>query len=236
MSLRLLIGCAAALTTVSLASAAENSKQPVSASTTERFRLAPAGTVRFEHSVGYLTVEGWDQPVVEVTVNKVTERRYAAGREKQADHRLERMRIHTEPRSDAEIVVTTVCGGHILPYLPPKTRGGVAVEYQVHVPRDVRLVIHHDGGYVLVSDVAGDIDASNHSGDLMLMVPEAANYAIDAKSKLGAVLSDLGDVAHRWWLMGERFDRDNSTESHRVRLRVRWGSITIKALPPNLGR
>ena len=48
------------------------------------------------------------------------------------------------------------------------TTGGVLIEYEIHVPRDSRLAIHHGTGLVTVEDVTGDIDASAGRGDIML--------------------------------------------------------------------
>src|SRR5450432_4270312 len=44
--------------------------QPVQATTTEHMNFAPGGTIRLNNSFGYLSVEGWDQAEVEVTVVK----------------------------------------------------------------------------------------------------------------------------------------------------------------------
>jgi len=35
--------------------------------------------------------------------------------------------------------------------------------------RDSRLIVHHDYGYVWVSDVAGDIEVDSHTGDMIVM-------------------------------------------------------------------
>jgi hypothetical protein len=211
--------------------AAAISKQPGSTLTSERMPLAPGGTVRLEHSTGYLTVEGWDHPEVEIITSKTTDRYYSPEKEGQATARLERMHIAAGRRSETEVVITTKTGGHFLAHLPPKTRGGVSVEYQLHVPRDARMVVHQRGGYVLLSGLTGDIDASNTSGDIMVMLPEGERCSIDARSKFGSIASDLGDAGHRWYLMGESFVRPDTAMGAHIRLRVRWGNITIKELP-----
>jgi hypothetical protein len=73
------------------------------------------------------------------------------------------IRVVTEGPSEAELSITTSRAsrnGNWAPPLPPTTKAGVTVEYQIHVPRDSRLVIHHDTGYVLLSGVTGDIEAN----------------------------------------------------------------------------
>ena len=55
--------------------------QKVTVTHTETLSLPAGGTVRIEHSVGELGIEGWDRPDVEITVIKTTQDFYSA-----ADH------------------------------------------------------------------------------------------------------------------------------------------------------
>jgi hypothetical protein len=48
-------------------------KKSFEQTSTERVKFAPGGTIRLDNSYGYLTVEGWDEPEVEVTVTKSTD-------------------------------------------------------------------------------------------------------------------------------------------------------------------
>jgi hypothetical protein len=52
------------------------------------------------------------------------------------------------------------------------------------VPRDTRLAIRHGTGFVFVNGVTNDIEASVSRGDILLMLPDARSYSIDARSKL----------------------------------------------------
>ncbi len=45
-------------------------KQSFEVTSTERVNFLPGGTIRLESSYGYLTVEGWDEPEVAITVTK----------------------------------------------------------------------------------------------------------------------------------------------------------------------
>jgi hypothetical protein len=71
----------------------EVTKQPLEVTSTKRVSFAPGGTIRLNDSFGYLTVEGWDQPEVEITVTKSIERGYKPKQQAQAAQRLERVRI-----------------------------------------------------------------------------------------------------------------------------------------------
>ena len=93
------------------------------------------------------------------------------------------------------------------------------------------MVIHHIGGYVLVNHVSGEIEATCRRGDIVLMLPDAGPYSVDAKTKFGTILSDFEGDAHGQHLVGERFASANQASARRIYLRMGLGGITIKGLP-----
>jgi hypothetical protein len=187
--------------------------QPAQVTTTERVSFAAGGTIRIDHSYGDLNVEGWDRPEVEITVTKQSQN---------AAKHVEGVRIVTNRRSSTELTISTNRSG----------RRGVMIEYQIHAPRDSKLVIHHGTGSVFVSDVNGDIEATCGRGDILLMLRASGRYTFDAKSKLGTVSSDFdGTPRIRRYRLGERYVTANSESSRRIDLRMGFGGITIKAIP-----
>ena len=52
---------------------------------TERVPFLPGGTIRLDNSYGYLTVEGWDEPEVEIIVTKVTDRFFEPWQKEEAE-------------------------------------------------------------------------------------------------------------------------------------------------------
>ena len=212
-------------------------RQSVEVTTTERVNFPPGGTIRLDHSYGYLSVDGWDEPQIEVTIVKSTGRIYEPGQQEEAKRRLELIRVVTERRSETELSITTILAsrhGNWAPPLPRTTKAGVTVEYRIRVPRDSRLVIHHDTGYVWVSDVTGDIEARSHTGDMIVMLPAPGQYSIDAKSRMGGITSDFAGATLGQFVVGTRFARAGEVPSRRVFLRMGRGSITIKRIPPPL--
>jgi len=196
-------------------------RQPAQVTTTERVSFAPGGIIRIDHSYGELNVEGWGQPEVEVTVIKSMPYDYKPKRADAAAERLRGVRIVTERKSDAELVISTF-----------KSTGGVRAEYEIHVPRNSGLAIHHGTGSVSVRDVTGDIEAIAGRGDIMLWLPPGS-YSIDAKTKLGNVSSELEGAALSQYLVGQRFTRVSPlAPSHRLYLRMGFGGITIKGILP----
>jgi hypothetical protein len=121
----------------------------------------------------------------------------------------------------------------IIVTMPVHSQRGITVEYTVHVPRDSRLVVHHDNGYVWVSDVTGDIEVHSHTGDMIVMLPDPGPYSIDARTRFGSVSSDFTSKANRSFLVGSHFTYAGQASSRRVHLRMGRGSITIKSGPPS---
>jgi hypothetical protein len=193
-------------------------KQSFEVTNTQRGPCAAGGTVRIDNAHGYLTVEGWDEPEVELTVIKSTDRFYEPSQRQRAEQSFAQVRVVMERLSDNELVIST------------KAKRGVTVEYRMHVPRDSRLRVHHDHGYVWVSDMTGDLDVRSHTGDMIVMLPERGTYAIDARTSLGSVSSDLtGKHLNRLsqFLVGSHFNYTSRTPKRRVYLRMGRGSIEI---------
>lgn len=203
-------------------------KQSFEVTNTQRVPFAPSGTIRLNNSYGYLTVEGWDEPEVEITVIKSTDRFYEPSQQKRAEEPFAQIRVATERRSDKELAISTIIPGHHR--FLPRAEHGVTVEYRIHVPRDSRLVIHHDNGYVWVSDVTGDLDVRSHTGDMIVMLPETGPYSIDARTRLGSVSSDFTGKSRgrlSQFLVGSHFDLVSQMPKRRVYLRMGRGSIEI---------
>jgi len=198
---------------------AEDFKQ-TQATSTERIEFAPGGVIRLDHSIGDLYIEGWDQPAVEITVVKSTPYNFEPKHPERAGQHLERIQVHTERRSNTELAITTMLPSH------------AGVEYVIHVPRESRLEIKHRTGYVFVNDVRGDIQATGARGDILLMLPAAGAYSIDAQTKFGTISSDFeGPLQVARYRLGERYAMGNGS-NHHIRLRMGFGGITIKALQP----
>ena len=212
---------------------AEEFKQ-VQVTSTERLNFAPGGLIRLDNSYGDLSIEVWDQPAVEITVIKSMPFNYKLNQPEQATQHLERVAIKTDRRSDTELAISTTLPTHnrfLSPTLSKTTTGSVGVQYQVRVPRDSRLSIKHGTGYVSVTGVSGDIEASVGRGDIMLWLPPGS-YSIDAKTKLGPVSSELEGATLSQYVVGQRLTAANPPPSHRLHLRMGFGGITIlKTLP-----
>jgi hypothetical protein len=194
-------------------------EQRVEVTKTERVNFAPGGTIRVDGSYGNLNVEGWERPEVEITFVKSTQKYYELKQREKAAARLDSVTVSIDRRSNTELAIST------------NRRAGVSVGYEIRAPRDSRIEIRHGTGQVIVENVTGDIHATAHRGDILLMLPDTGTYTIDAKTKVGVVTSDfVGDLHRRPYLLGERFASPSA--SHRVYLRVGLGGIAIKSVSP----
>jgi len=211
-------------------------KQPFEVTSTERVNFSPGGTIRLNSSYGYLSVDGWDEPQVEVKIIKSTDRFYNPSQEQEAKQRLDLIGVVTEHPSETELSITTgrAARHRRVPPMPRTTKASVTVEYQIHAPRDSRLVIHNDTGYVWVSDITGGIEATSRTGDIIVMLPDPGPYSIDARTRMGSVSSDFtGKDLHNQFLVGTHFTYPSEAPSRRIYLRMGIGSITIKQGPPS---
>jgi len=224
----------------------EGQKQSFEVTSTERVPFLPGGTIRLENSYGYLTVEGWDEPEVEVIVTKTTDHFYEPAQKPKAEQRLGQIRVADERRSGKEVAISTVLPARtgffgsvsrviVIRSMVRSNTRGVTVDYKVHVPRDSRLEVHHDHGYVWVSDVTGDIQVNGHTGDMIVMLPDPGPYSIDARTRLGRVSSDFVGKTKEFsqLLVGSHATYPSQSGSRRIYLRMGRGSITIKKGPPS---
>jgi hypothetical protein len=212
-------------------------KQSFEVTNTERAPLQPGGTIRVDNSYGYLTVEGWDEPEVEIIVTKSTNRFFEPEQKENAGKRFDQIRVASQRPSDKELTITTttpvrnrVLTTVLRPVLPDLKRG-VTVEYTVHVPRDSRLVVHQDNGYVWVSDVSGDIEVNSHTGDMIVMLPDPGAYSIDARTRMGSISSDFSGKGNKSFLVGTHFEFAGPAPARRIHLRMGRGCITVKKGP-----
>jgi len=203
--------------------------QPVNVTSTEHADLAPGGTIHVKDSFGSLTIEGWDQPGVELTVVKSLG--YTSKPAATTTQLLDAVHVTMGRQSGTELTISTT-RPESRSFTHPLRKGTeVTLEYHIRAPRNSHLVINHAGGDVSVTGMTGDIEATSRRGDIVLMLPELASYSIDAHTRFGLVTSDLAAAARRKLSPGENLTQGGTAASHRLVVRVRYGGIAIKELP-----
>ncbi len=230
LTLRLTLGL---LGVTPLLLADEALKPPVQTTSTEHLDFAPGGLIRVNGSYDDLYIEGWDQPRVEMSVTKFMPFSYEPAHPERAAQHLEAVGVATKRRSASELDISINLPHRSVPLpLARKTTGSVRLECHLRVPRNSRLVIRHDAGIVSVADITGDIQARCHRGDIMLWLPSAGRYDIDAKNKLGKVSSDFPGTSKRRFFVGQKFAIAGSAPAQRLYLRMGFGGITLKPILP----
>jgi hypothetical protein len=209
--------------------AQDESWQKVQVSKTEHATLASNGTLRFQNSTGELTVEGWDQPGVEITTIVSSKEGVSPREREKVTQELGRVQVGTKQEGD-ELVVTTAFPRHRL--FPPATKFGSAtdldVEYQVKAPRNVRLVVDHNIGEVHVDELAGNLHVKVRQGLITVRLMGDGPRSIDAKSAWGSVTSDFaGKGPRRDGILGHQFVEDASATAQNLFLRISYGDIVL---------
>jgi hypothetical protein len=209
-------------------SVGDEPRQKVQVVQTERLDFPSGGLLRFENSIGELTVEGWDKPDVEITTIKSTKALYPSRDREKAAHELDKVRISIERRGE-ELVVTTDFPRHrgLPPPSPLRAATSFELEYYVKASTNTRLAADHDTGEVHVDDLTSDIHVTVLNGGITVHLPQEGQYSIDAKSDFGGVTSDFpGHNKRRRWLFGHQLVQEASA-AHNLYLRVGFGDITI---------
>ena len=210
--------------------AATGNQNLVEVAKPQTFPFQPGGTIHVEHSYGQLWVEGWEKPEVEVTVIQSPDMLFAAKDQGEAARHVEDVKVAVDRKSDSELQISTTVANFNRFTHPFGPKGHVIMQYRIRVPRNSKLVIHHENGEVLVSQVVGDIEATGHRGDIVLLLSEKEKYSIDAKSKFGTLSCDFdGDFQHGWF--AHSYTQKADAPAHRIFLREDLGGIEIKGSP-----
>jgi len=225
----LVVGIALALPLL----AGDRSKERLSTTHTDRFNIPAAGSIRLENSFGEVDIEGWDQPEVEVTVLRSSERLYGEKERAEAQRRLDSVQI-TAKQNGNDVVISTAYPPRNGFTHPLSRRSDIEISYRIKAPRASKLIVDHNRGGVTVFDISGDIHATVINGQITLTLPASGPYTIDAQSKIGDVYSDFEGRDRRRNVLGQAFDNPSTAAATSLYLRVRVGDIVITKLqgPP----
>ena len=164
----------------------DEAPQAVEVTKTDRIDFPANGTLRVQNSTGELTIEGWDQPGIEIMTTKSSkEPHLPSGREK-AMKDLDRVRISTKRNGDELILATEYPRHRAFPWVTPlQTVTNFDLVYRIKVPRNAKVIVKHGDGDVYINDVAANIEAKARQGMIALRLVSEASPVIDAKSDMG---------------------------------------------------
>ena len=206
-------------------------KEKVEVKMNDRIEFAEGGTLNLQGTWGEVAVEGWDQPFVEITLRKTTNKKYAARDGAKAEKALEKFGYTLKRDSAASITLKSFQPSGNLLTRPFGGKSEVKLAYTIRVPRRSNLNIDHSMGTVAVSNVAGNLEVKNRVGEVTLKLPEGEEFDVDARSKVGDVSSSarfMGDNGRERVVGQKLVNRQDERASHRVFVRVQIGAITVR--------
>ncbi len=210
--------------------ASDYGKECVQVSKTEKMDFPAGGTLRLEHSTGDLTIEGWDEPGIELTTTTTSKDGFGAADRETEKKELERVQV-TAKRNGNELVIVTEYPHHrAFPWVEPlSVATNFNQTYTIKVPRNAKLVIRHDDGEVHVNDVAGNVEVKARQGMIELRVnAENAPPMIEAKSFIGSVSSDFdGKETGQPLHFGHSFSEGATGAPQKLNLKIGYGDIVI---------
>jgi len=201
----------------------------VQISKTEKLDFPAGGTLRVQNSTGELTIEGWDQPGVEITTTKSSKEVNTPQERDKATRELDRVKISTNRNGD-ELDVTTEFPQHrAFPFVTSlQNVTNFDLEYLIKVPRNAKLIVKHGAGEVHVDDVAGNIQVNAVQGLIALRLTGELPRSIQAKSDLGSVNSDFpGNESRHPWPFGHEFVEGTAANTQSLDLKIGFGDIVI---------
>jgi hypothetical protein len=205
----------------------DEAPQTVQVTHTERVDFPAGGTLRLKNSMGELTIEGWDRPDVEITTIKSTALAVASRDRDKASHQLEKVRVSVAPQG-SDLVITTEFPRHHFLFLKwglwPAS--DLDLEYRIKVPMNAKVDVDQIAGEVHLENLTSDIRAVDHNGFISLLLPQDGQYDIDAKAKLGDVVSDFPGHGNRTHWFGHQFVQATKA-AHQLYLRTSFGDIVI---------
>jgi len=194
-----------------------------SRTTHQRTRLFSTGTLTIDTRVGDLHIEGWDDPYVEVEVEKVVR----AGSKQKADVLYDQIGVILEGQ-DKQVTLRTTYPPRSL-RRPFRGESQLTVNFRVKMPYDAALSLKCVDGDVSIRGLAGRQQILVNYGDVEIDVPDVWNLrSLDAKAFLGYVQSDLhGGMDQDSIGLGKRTSFWNRNGRQEIKVRVRMGGVFI---------
>ncbi len=126
---------------------AQPAPEKIQVTKTETAEFPTGGLLRMKNAVGELTITGWDQPGLEMTIIKSTKTAVGAKDRDQANKLLENVKITTERKGD-ELTISTAFPKHSKLARPFVGLTDFDLEYRIRVPRVARVDVEELTGEV----------------------------------------------------------------------------------------
>jgi hypothetical protein len=185
-------------------------------------RLFSAGTLVINTRVGDIHVDGWDNPRVEVEVEKVVR----AGSEAKAKPLYDKLQVRLEG-GDQEVRLTTLYPSRKL-WRPFRGESKLTVNYRIRMPFDSNLKLKCVDGDVRIAGIVGHEELRVNYGDVEIDVPHLYNLrSLNAHTWLGYIQSDLQGLSSDTAGLGQRVSFWNANGKQDIEVKVRMGGVFI---------
>jgi len=197
------------------------------------FDLAQNATVSVENVAGSIDVQTWDRPRIEIEIDKYGESQSdLANTNVTIDRNASDFSARTEYRRENGIA----------------SRGG-AVDYRLHVPKNVKLTVNNVSGPVRATGLGSDAKISTTSGSIHLTfvklgsgqdvsakavsgritieAPQNAGASVDASTISGAVTSDFASLHPERGTVGMKANGRIGNAGATLKLETVSGAIAI---------
>jgi hypothetical protein len=183
-------------------------------------RMFSFGTLSINARMGNVQVDGWDEPRLEITAEKVVE----AGNQKKAEPLYDRVQVVLAGK-DKQVLLRTLYPARRL-WRPFRSESKLSVNFRIHMPYDANLAIKCVDGDVRVSGLIGKQEINVNYGDVEINVPSIYRLrSLDARSILGYVQSDLHGENSAGW--GRKIMFWNFHGDQDIKVRVRMGGVYV---------
>jgi len=186
-------------------------------------RLFSFGSLIVDTRTGDLTIEGWDEPRVEVEAEKDV---WASSAEK-AKPLYDLLKIVVSG-GDKEVRLSTIYPPRRL-WRPFRGESKLSVNFRIHMPYDANLALHCVDGDVRVIGIVGHEQLRVNYGDVEINVPDAFRLrSLYAHAWLGYVQSDLGGIGDQDSAgLRQKIFFWNSGGKQDISVRVRMGGVFV---------
>ncbi len=185
-------------------------------------RMFSTGTLEIDARTGNVTVEGWDEPRVEVEAEKVVR----AGSEAKARPLYDRVRV--ELVGGDKLVTLRALFPARRPWRPFRGESKLSVNFRIKMPYDANLKLACVDGDVRITGIAGGELLRINYGDVEIDVPDVYHLrSLFAHAWVGYVESDLTGMSSDGAGLQQKVSFYNPYGTQDISVRVRMGGVFI---------
>jgi len=185
-------------------------------------RLFSTGTLVINTRVGDIHIDGWDNPRVEVEVEKLVR----ASSEAKAQPLYAKIQVRLEG-GDKEVRLTTIYPSRKL-WRPFRGESKLTVNYRIRMPFDSNLKLKCVDGDVRIAGIVGHEDLRVNYGDVEIDVPHLYDLrSLNAHTWLGYVQSDLQGLSSDSAGLGQKVSFWNANGRQDIAVKIRMGGVFI---------